>query len=124
MTPKDRRRVAEHGSREWTMQRIADALGVGFTTVQRDLSNLSTVDKLGPKGRGRPKGARPKPPVTRKGRRQRYHATMSNAPKTTAEIIAEGAAELIELCNRLPNKRLGRRNAPSDGPRSWPPKPP
>jgi hypothetical protein len=61
MTPKDRRRVAEHGSREWTMQRIADALG-GFTTVQRDLSNLSTVDKLGPKGRGRPKGARPKPP--------------------------------------------------------------
>jgi hypothetical protein len=33
---------------------------------------------------------------------------MLNAPKTTAEIIAEGAAELIELCNRLPNKRLAR----------------
>jgi hypothetical protein len=33
---------------------------------------------------------------------------MSNAPKTTAAIIAEGAAELIELCNHLPDRRFAR----------------
>lgn len=65
LTKEDRQRIAQHlyGSREWTMQRIAEALNVGKTTVQRDISNCSTVEQLNPhtktasnpKGAGRPK---------------------------------------------------------------------
>jgi ParB-like chromosome segregation protein Spo0J len=65
LTHDDRKRIAEYlyGKREWTMQRIADALNVGIGTVSRDLGNSSTVEKLkpaktasNPKGAGRPKG--------------------------------------------------------------------
>ena len=74
MTKEDRQRIAKYlyGEREWTMQRIADALNVGFGTVQRDLADLSTVDKskpaktaTNPKGSGRHK-SRPKPPAQEK----------------------------------------------------------
>jgi ParB-like chromosome segregation protein Spo0J len=67
LTAADRQRIAEYlyGEREWTMQRIAEALGVGFSTVQRDLGNLPKVGKsihaptvTNPKGAGRPKKAR------------------------------------------------------------------
>jgi hypothetical protein len=50
--------------RKWTMQRIGDALDVGFSTIQRDLANLPTGGKSklpktdsNPKGSGRPKGS-------------------------------------------------------------------
>jgi ParB-like chromosome segregation protein Spo0J len=67
LTAADRQRIAEYlyGGREWTMQRIAEALNVAQSTITEDLSNLSAVDKLkhtktatNPKGAGRPKKAR------------------------------------------------------------------
>jgi transposase len=65
MSRTDRKRIAEYlyGKREWTMERIAEALGVGKSTVARDLDNFPSVGKLNsaktdtnPKGAGRPKG--------------------------------------------------------------------
>jgi hypothetical protein len=42
---------------QWTMQRIAEALNVAQSTISEDLRNFSTVEKIRPKGRGRPKGS-------------------------------------------------------------------
>jgi hypothetical protein len=70
MTPKDRERIAKHlyGNKEWTMERIAEALGVGKSTISRDLGDFSHdgkrggTDSLGrKKGGGRPKGSKSKP---------------------------------------------------------------
>ena len=65
LTPKDRQRIAEYlytKEKGWTVQRIAEALGVGKSTIERDLGNLPIVGKLkhtktatNPKGAGRPK---------------------------------------------------------------------
>lgn len=67
----DRKRIAEYlyGQKEWTMQRIAEALNVSEPTIHRDLSNSFTMKELkpaksasNPKGAGRPKGStKPKP---------------------------------------------------------------
>jgi hypothetical protein len=60
MTKGDRQRIAKHlyGEREWTMERIAEALNVAQSTITEDLRGLSAVDKPSrPKG-GRPKGSR------------------------------------------------------------------
>src|SRR5262252_5455019 len=75
LTKEDRIRIAEHlyGEKEWTMERIAEALNVAQSTITEDLRNLSTVDKSkpaktasNPKGAGRPKGSR-KPPAPPRG---------------------------------------------------------
>ena len=61
-----------YGEREWTMQRIADALNISQRTISEDLRNLEVPSKsktakteTNPKGAGRPKGIRsgkaPKP---------------------------------------------------------------
>ena len=63
MTKDDRQRIAEYlyGEREWTMQRIADALNVD-KDGQRDLVNFVTItirtcqDGDQPQGRGPPQG--------------------------------------------------------------------
>jgi hypothetical protein len=59
LSKEDRKRIAirMYGSGEWTIAKIAKALRAGFTTIQRDLSNLSPVNKIRPRGRGRPKGS-------------------------------------------------------------------
>lgn len=66
MTRDDRKRIAEYlyGQREWTMEKIADALDVSAMTVSRDLGNFNTPLKskpaktiANPKGAGRPKGS-------------------------------------------------------------------
>jgi hypothetical protein len=59
LTAANRKRMAErlYGTGDWTMERIATALGVGKSTVARDLQGFPTVGKPPrPKG-GRPKGA-------------------------------------------------------------------
>lgn len=59
MTKADRQRISEYlyGEREWTMQRIADALNVSTRQISRDLDSFDTVSKpQRPKG-GRPKGS-------------------------------------------------------------------
>jgi ParB-like chromosome segregation protein Spo0J len=62
-TAEERKDLAEYlyGEREWTMQRIADALKVSQSTVQRDLESLPGAGKP-----DRPKGGRPKGSAKRK----------------------------------------------------------
>jgi ParB-like chromosome segregation protein Spo0J len=60
MTAKDRQHIAEHlyGERQWTMQRIAEALSVSQRTISQDLRGLEVASKPArPKG-GRPKGSK------------------------------------------------------------------
>ena len=60
MTPEDRKRIAEHlyGEREWTMERIAEALNVSTRQISKDLEGFEPSSKPPrPKG-GRPKGSR------------------------------------------------------------------
>jgi ParB-like chromosome segregation protein Spo0J len=59
MTKEDRQRIAKYlyGDREWSMQRIADALNVSTMQVSRDLDGFNpTLKPARPKG-GRPKGS-------------------------------------------------------------------
>jgi hypothetical protein len=74
LTKEDRKRIAVHlYGKDWTMERIAEALRVGVGTVHRDLADFSTVEKsmraksaINPKGAGRPKKQRPhKNPVVK-----------------------------------------------------------
>jgi hypothetical protein len=67
MTKEDRKHIAEHlyGGREWTMERIAEALNVSKATISGDLRDCSTGEQSkrpktasNPKGSGRPKGSR------------------------------------------------------------------
>src|SRR5262249_61873000 len=57
MTREDRKRLAEHlyGEREWTIERIAEALNVVHSTIVKDLKGF-----VPPKQTFRPKGGRPK----------------------------------------------------------------
>src|SRR5580765_1627911 len=66
MAAKDRKRIAAHlYGKEWTMQRIAEALNVSKNTIHHDLGNCSTIEQLkphvksatNPKGAGRPRGS-------------------------------------------------------------------
>jgi hypothetical protein len=61
MTPKDRKRIAEHlYGKDWSMAAIAEALNVSTATVGRDLEGFSHDEKTSrPKG-GRPKGSKSK----------------------------------------------------------------
>jgi ParB-like chromosome segregation protein Spo0J len=62
-TPEERKDIAEYlyGEREWTEQRIAEALRVSQRTISRDLEGLDTMSKPPrPKG-GRPKGSTGRP---------------------------------------------------------------
>jgi len=66
MTADDRKRIATHlyGTQEWTMQRIAEALGTTHKTVSKDLNEFVPQVQIkphakttsNPKGAGRPKG--------------------------------------------------------------------
>lgn len=72
LTKEDRKHIAEHlyGKREWTMEAIADALGVSHPTIVRDLEKFVQPEQIksraktatNPKGAGRPKGSK-KPAV-------------------------------------------------------------
>jgi DeoR/GlpR family transcriptional regulator of sugar metabolism len=68
----DRQHIAEHlyGKREWTMERIAEALGVSTRTVSTDLGGFEVASKP-----ARPKGGRPK--GSRKPRKEKHTAAAS-----------------------------------------------
>jgi hypothetical protein len=59
LTKDDRKRIAEHlyGEKEWTMERIAEALNVSHPTITRDLKDFVHDEQNKPRGRGRPKGS-------------------------------------------------------------------
>jgi ParB-like chromosome segregation protein Spo0J len=75
MTREDRKRIAEHlyGERDWTMEKVAAALGVTQRTISEDLRGLEVASKP-----SRPKGGRPK-----------GSAKSSNSEKTA--VILKGA---------------------------------
>jgi ParB-like chromosome segregation protein Spo0J len=62
LTREDRKRIAEHlyGQREWTIEKIAEALDVGKSTVARDLEGFSHSGKTSRPQGGRPKGSKPR----------------------------------------------------------------
>jgi transposase len=123
MTAADRRHIAEHlyGTREWTMQRIADALDIDKATVSRDLANCCTTQQLKPaKSASNPKGAgRPKA----KPRRSKFG---ENVESTAASLVldkgltkkqASKAAGVSEIVVRTSVAREeGRREAWNDPP--------
>ena len=93
MTPKDRKRIAEHLEKlHWTQRNIALALGVGLGTVSRDLANCSTTEQLkpaktatNPKGAGRPKKVT-EPKVTFVTPKPEITATFIKPPEEPAPI--------------------------------------
>jgi hypothetical protein len=77
-----------------TQEQIATQLGVGFGTVNRDLANLSKMDKLkptktttNPKGAGRPKGSK---------KRRAAEKSDSAAASMAAALVLDGARTLVE----------------------------
>jgi hypothetical protein len=54
-----RQRTAMHlySTGQNTLKQIAEALGVGFSTIQRDLKDFTHVGIMRPQGKGRPKGS-------------------------------------------------------------------
>jgi hypothetical protein len=120
MSAKDRQRIAEHlyGQREWTMQRVAEALGVSKATISGDLRNCSTPEQLkpaktaaNPKGAGRPKGRKnpkPPPPMTRaqkleqqelgheKGRRE-IDAILEQSHREMQRMLTQANLRNVEL---------------------------
>lgn len=80
MTKEDRKRIAEHlyGGREWTMERIAEALNTTHKTISKDLEGfVPQVQTPRPKG-GRPKGSKD----AAKQRRKNTSVTAENAARS------------------------------------------
>jgi IS30 family transposase len=101
MTRKDRQRIAEYlyGKRLWTMEAIAEALGVSKATISGDLRNCSTIEQFkpaksdtNPKGAGRPKGRTTGPQPQRR----------KNTPTTEqhiASMVLDGGKSYDEAKN-------------------------
>jgi ParB-like chromosome segregation protein Spo0J len=94
LTRDDRKRLAEHlyGQKEWTMEKIAEALNTTPMTVSRDLEGFNTVLKP-----SRPKGGRPKGTGQSKKKRA---PTSERAPQThRAREIVRPLVEAGETVN-------------------------
>jgi hypothetical protein len=122
MTRDDRKRIAEYlyGQREWTMQRIAEALNVGTMTVHRDLANFTNVVKSkpsktasNPKGAGRPKGTKHKAPKPHDEADRIIAAHDSNPDKTYTEIAAEVGVTARTVRREIEQENI-RREAQAD----------
>lgn len=88
MSRDDRKRIAEYlyGKREWTMERIAEALNVSTFTVSKDLEVFSS-----PKNPPRPKGGRPKGSGKPKTPKRRNKAiTPDVEQKVARDVLDEG----------------------------------
>jgi predicted ArsR family transcriptional regulator len=109
MTKDDRKRIAEYlyGTKEWTMEKIAEALDVGKTTIERDLANLPTPGKLkpaktasNPKGAGRPKGssgkkAKPESKPNKGGPQEDLRITTKSMLGITEDYIAAAEDDTV-----------------------------
>jgi len=123
LTKEDRKRIAEHlyGKKEWTMERIAEALNVAQSTITEDLRNLSTVDKSkpaktasNPKGAGRPKGSR-KPPAPPRG--ADAVVALADQGLSTKDIAAETGVSERQVRRAIEEEALvrkGRKDAEID----------
>jgi hypothetical protein len=66
-TPEERKDIAEYlyGERDWTPDRIAEALRVTPRTIYRDVEEFDSVSNSGKPKRGRPKGSKTARPQSR-----------------------------------------------------------
>jgi len=126
MTKDDRKHIAEYlyGKREWTMERIGEALGVGQGTISKDLGNSFQGNKLkpakttsNPKGAGRPKGTRLKAEPVKFGRdvREKVATLVLDEGKTFKEAEAETGVSNIVARTAVAHEQ-GRRRAQADPP--------
>jgi ParB-like chromosome segregation protein Spo0J len=101
MTKEDRQRIAKYlyGDREWTMQRIADALNTSKQRISEDLANCPDSGQSKPaKTASNPKGAgRPK------GQPKRHGGKPVRHPKTdeVLELVKEGKLTQQEIAAQL-----------------------
>lgn len=113
MGRKDRQRIAQHlyGDREWTMERIADALGISQQQVSKDLAGLQLGSKPArPKG-GRPKGNRkpaPRHDMARDIVRPLVEAgeTVSRERLAAEHGLTRGAIQRAEIAERARQETL------------------
>jgi AraC-like DNA-binding protein len=105
MTKQDRQRIAEHlyGERDWTMQRVAEALGVSQKTVSKDLSDFIPKVRNVPRGKGRPKNTRLKvePVKFSRAEREAMAKRVLDEGRTYEQAIEETAASSTVLREAL-----------------------
>ena len=91
MTKNDRKRIAKYlyGDREWTMERIAEALNVSTKTVSFDLKEVFTQGK----NPHRPKGGRPKGSKGSKRSSKTEGVGFKPSPEQIAKAAAKQTAE-------------------------------
>jgi len=99
MTREDRKRIAEHlCGKEWTVQRIANALNVSKYTISKDLENVSSPNNqkhaktaTNPKGAGRHRGskAKSKPRAKVTDEHETKIVALADGGMTHPEISAE-----------------------------------
>ncbi len=100
MTPTERGRIAEYlyKDREWSMERIGEALNVDQRTISRDLDTVSKTTK-----RGRPRKATDEQISTA------IHAHFEEG--LTRDQAAAAAGVSITTMNTIRNQEIGRREA-------------
>jgi hypothetical protein len=121
LSPNDRKRIAQHlyGEKEWTQERIADALNVAQSTVAKDLGELSTRNNS-KKGRPRKEKVKKAPDEkqvsrsinTRPGEWDRFKEKAETEGYTVAaklgefvrREIAEPQAEPLCICPHCGNQ--------------------
>jgi ParB-like chromosome segregation protein Spo0J len=114
---KDRQRIAEllYGEREWTMERIAEALNVGKSTVARDLEDsFPTVGKPSRPQGGRPRGTNTKAPKPLKlgtAVRDQAAALYLDTPEMTHDRVAEELGISVVAVRLAVEREAGRREA-------------
>lgn len=120
MTPEDRKRIAAHlYGAEWTMQRIAEALGVTHKTISKDLNCTGGTNYVrpktasNPKGAGRPKGSKLRPEF-RKNTTLKAEVAASlvlDKGKTYSEVEAASGLSSTVIRSAVAREE-GRREAP------------
>lgn len=94
------------GRAEWTMERIAMALDVGYSSIQRDLGDLPAAGKLKPaKTASNPKGA------GRQGHQERAKKTRERPILAKAQGVVRALLEAGQPVSFLGRSGLGGRAA-------------
>jgi ParB-like chromosome segregation protein Spo0J len=124
MTAVDRKRIAQHlyGKQEWTMQRIAEALGTTHKTISKDLNEFVPLVQIkshpkttsNPKGAGRPRGMlKPERRMNTKPDAEAAARAILDNGKTYAEMEAATGLSGTVLRSAIAREE-GRREALAD----------
>ena len=124
MTRDDRKRIAEYlyGEKEWTMQRIAEALNKSKMTISNDLKDFDCKDTLqskraktpaNPRGSGTKKGSKPRKSKPRQtDNKEAQIIALHDAGKTSPEIAAELNIEGRAVRHVLERERIRQEAIP------------